>query len=88
MFDKIFGNIGKKIKLIAKIFFCIFIVCIVASIVLLVVGAIDGGNEDLFIVSGCAASSGLVVFFVGSLFIYAFGELVENSTTIADALKK
>ena len=72
-----FENVGEKIKLVAKIsFICLCIASFVVAIYYW-----SGFDESTFIgflilVAGCAVS------YVGSLFLYAFGELVEKTTKI------
>lgn len=76
---KLFENVGKKLQLVAKIYLWVGIV------VSVVVGAtffvdIDEGFFT-FLLIGLVGSG---VSIVSSLFIYAFGQLVENVAAIKE----
>ena len=87
IFCKMFGNIGGKIKTLAKV------VCI-AGMVLSLINAIriwNMGNtlhQDttltglLWLILGCLGS------WIGSFFTYGFGELIERTCSIDDKLNE
>lgn len=81
---QMFANIGGKIKTLTKV---ICIVCIVASIV--------GGFAIMIEGSPVSIGTGFVVMIAGSLlswiasfFSYGFGELIENTTVVAELMAK
>ena len=68
-----FDNVGGKLKIVAK-------VCCWAGIALAVIcGVAYGIVSKSFLLAVLTAVGGAIVFWVGSLEIYALGELVENS---------
>ena len=97
-----FKNVGRKIKILAKIFFWIGIVCSVVMGVGIAFGF--GGNlfmslinssagttipQDLNFSGPVAIIAGAIVLIVGflaawleSLFVYGFGELIDNTSRI------
>ena len=74
-----FNNIGIKIKILASVIFWIgIIVGAIGFIVMLAFGLVE--EEELFI--GLSFAVLLVVGFgswIGSFFLYGFGQLIENS---------
>ena len=74
-----FNNIGKKIKILASVIFWIgIIVGAIGFIVMLAFGLVE--EEELFI--GLSFAVLVVVGFgswIGSFFLYGFGQLIENS---------
>ena len=72
--DGIFSNPGRRIKSWAKALFVIGIVAAVISFIAMV--AMD---DDLFLAGLLTAGISVLAAFIGSLFLYAFGELVESS---------
>jgi uncharacterized integral membrane protein len=91
-----FNNVGHKIKTVAKIFTWIGIIsCVLCGFIII----FSGGNINKMtgVYFGYAASipSGLAIMIMGSigswllnLTLYGFGELVENSTRIAESQNK
>ena len=76
-----YDNIGGKIKGLAKIIFIIEAVgAIITGIALLITGVALSG----LLILVC----GPLVAWVSSWILYAFGELVENSNTINNTVKK
>jgi len=98
-----FSNIGEKIKKLAVIICWIGIICSLVLGVVVVVAPNSirynlNDNGSTIASSGNIAAqviSGVIVFVIGSLsswigsfFLYGFGELVSNSKKIADSLNK
>ncbi len=80
MFDKMFDNIGDKIKMLAKVI-CLagIIISLIAGIALMSNGS--GGFGFLTIVVGALLS------WVGTFVLYGFGKLVENSDIMVQGKK-
>lgn len=78
-FDRLYDNIGGKIKSAAKaIFIFEAITSILAGIILFFIGVFD--TDDEFVLIGpLLAIFGPIVAWVSSWLIYAFGELVEKT---------
>ena len=79
-----FDSIGQKIKELAKTLFTVeVIVAILTGIALMCTG------EDVLVIGGiCTAILGCGVAYISALVFYAFGELVDNSTKVADYVEK
>lgn len=84
-----FSNIGGKIKGLAKV------ICIVGMAIFVVAGIVMIGfgsssyNGDTMTVMGCVVMIvGPLVSWIGSFFAYGFGELIENTTVIAELAAK
>lgn len=97
-----FNNIGGKIKGLAK-FLCWLgiILSVVAGVVLIIAAAtkssytFDSYGEKFVLSSGGSVVAGILVIvfgslfsWIGSFFMYGFGELVENSKKVADRVSK
>ena len=97
-----FNNIGGKIKGLAK-FMCWLgiIISVIAGVILIIAAAssrsytFDGYGERITISSGGSIVAGILVIvfgslfsWIGSFFMYGFGELVENSKKVADRVSK
>ncbi len=90
-----FNNIGHKIKTVAKIFTWVGIIsCVLYGLIIIFSGGKATVNGMSF---GYAASTllGLAIMIIGSvcswlvnLTLYGFGELVENSSRIAESQNK
>lgn len=79
MFDNMFSNIGTTIKRITKNFCLVGMgLSIVCGLIIAVLGMF-GGEMSLFIAGLIGGLVGVVIFWLGSLTLYAYGELVENS---------
>ena len=101
-----FKNVGRKIKVLAKIFFWIGVVCSV----LLGLGIAFGGSlvnnlvfsssstgftQNIPFTGPASIITGVVVIIVGflaawleSLFVYGFGELIDNTSRIRRKLSR
>lgn len=81
-----FKNVGKKIKKLAKVVFIVGI--IVFTIVNLFVSIIIGkiiyapAGFVVLLIFGIAIA-GVILTYISSLFIYGFGELIDNSQKLA-----
>ena len=78
-----FDNIGKKIKMLARIGTWIGIVSSVICFIVFV--SID---DDLFLIGLCVALLGPLLSWISSFVLYGFGQLVENSDIIAENMPK
>lgn len=78
-----FDNIGDKIKSIAKTLFLIEVVLLVVFFIFRFF-EIDGIDEFFALVVGIVLGIGGA--YLGVVFLYGFGELVENSSIVAYAL--
>ena len=88
-----FKNIGKKIKLVAKIVCWLGIFCIILGGVGLMLGGTTLGGTSVGGVAAIAlgilvAVGGSLVSWIGSFMTVGFGQLVENSDKIAAALER
>ena len=82
---RIFENVGAKIKSLAKTFLWIkFIVCLMVVLYCLSVSHTDSFG----MLAGVIFFGGLLVSWVSSLLLYGLGELIENSTRIAEQNKQ
>lgn len=83
--SKMFKNIGGKIKGLAKV------ICIIEIAASIVAGfdMMGSGHNDAMVGMGLAVMiGGSLVSWIGSFFIYGFGELIENTTVIAELAAK
>lgn len=88
--NNLFQNPGKKIKSLSIILFCIN--CILSLFGAFVLGRVSSvshyGNGVIVLITFLLVLiGGLLVAFVLSLFLYGFGELIENSAK-SDATKR
>ena len=72
--DGIFSNPGRRIKGWAQALFVIGIVAAVISFIAMV-----ATDDDLFLTALLTAGISVLAAFISSLFLYAFGELVEST---------
>jgi hypothetical protein len=89
MLDKWYGNIGKKIKMLAKIafvagavFFIIYGICIIfwgATFVKLNLLNSKMAGSNTVVWGICTMVLGPIAAFVATWLLYAFGQLVENT---------
>lgn len=86
-----FKNIGGKIKGLAKVICYVGIaISVIAGIFMIGFGSSSyNGNGDTMIVMGCVVMIvGSLVSWIDSFFAYGFGELIENTTVIAELAAK
>lgn len=82
-----FSNIGGKIKGLATAISVIGIgISVICGIIMIIAGAYNGnvmvGTGFAVLIGGSLAS------WIGSFFAYGFGELIENTTVIAELAAK
>ncbi len=80
-----FKNIGGKIKGLAKV------ICFVGIGISVVAGfgKMGSGHNDAMVGMGLAVMiGGSLVSWIGLFFAYGFGELIENTTVIAELAAK
>ena len=78
-----FDNIGGKIKTLAKVICWISIIASVILAIIIFVSAEDAYNEETNIMLGFVfLIGGILSSWLGSFFIYGFGELIEKATEI------
>ena len=97
-----FNNIGGKIKGLAK-FMCWLgiILSVIAGVVMIIAAAssrsytFDSYGEKITLSTGGSIVAGILIIvfgslasWIGSFFMYGFGELVENSKKVADRVSK
>lgn len=84
-----FKNIGGKIKGLAKVICYVGIaISVIAGIFMIGFGS-SPYNGDTMIVMGCVVMIvGSLVSWIDSFFAYGFGELIENTTVIAELAAK
>lgn len=84
-----FKNIGGKIKGLAKVICYVGIaISVIAGIFMIGFGS-SSYNGDTMIVMGCVVMIvGSLVSWIDSFFAYGFGELIENTTVIAELAAK
>ena len=85
-----FDNIGSKIKGLAKVITWLgIILSVIAGIVQISGGSSYsryGGSNPLFLTGILTIVLGSLAAWISSFLLYGFGELVENSSRIADQL--
>ena len=77
-----FDNIGERIKELALSIFVIEVIAAVVSGIIMIVA----GGDDLIVVGILTMIIGSALAYLSVILIYAFGELVENSTIIANCV--
>jgi len=97
-----FNNIGGKIKGLAK-FLCWLgiILSVIIGVIMIIAAAssrsytFDSYGEKITLSTGGSIVAGILVIvfgslasWIGSFFMYGFGELVENSKKVADRVSK
>ena len=84
-----FKNSGGKIKGLAKVICYVGIaISVIAGIFMIGFGS-SSYNGDTMIVMGCVVMIvGSLVSWIDSFFAYGFGELIENTTVIAELAAK
>ena len=81
--SSVFNNIGKQIKVLASVFLWGgWILSLIACIVLLTLAVISS-QASLALHGAVIFIGGLIASWLNSIFIYAFGSLVDNSEKIA-----
>lgn len=82
-----FSNIGKKIKVLASVICWIGIIASIITAIIFFANALDGWNEEFFIMMGLLTLIvGPLLSWIGSFFTYGFGELVDKTCDIEKKL--
>ena len=84
MFKYLFGNIGKKIKLVAKVCFWIELVASVLLGIILIAVGVEENWAFLVALGFMCFLLAPVVAWLSSLFLYSYGQMVDNSDKIAN----
>lgn len=81
IFELFFGNIARKIKIVALVTTILGIVgSVISGLILIFTGA--------FLIGLITAVVGALSTWIGSFVLYGFGELVENSSILAQSVKQ
>lgn len=84
-----FSNIGGKIKGLATAISVIGIgVSVICGIVMIIAGGAAGNGAAMIGRGFAILIVGSLVSWIGSFFAYGFGELIENTTVIAELAAK
>lgn len=85
-----FNNIGEKIKKLAEIISIIGIsISVLAGFIMIIFGAFADEGAIIGIGSGFVIMIvGSLLSWIGSFFTFGFGELIENTTVIAELMAK
>ena len=81
-----FKNIGKKIKHLAEIYFALGIV--VTVLTALYWWKINEFDLELYFIPALILIVGCIYFWISSLFIYGFGELIDKTCDIERNTRK
>lgn len=88
----LFRNIGKKIKLITKVFFWVGVaISVIAAIVLFVLSLLPQYrpfSAQLAVAGIIWLIGGPIAMWLSCILVYAYGELVDNTSEIKDRLSK
>lgn len=88
MFKNMFTNIGKKIKLTAKIVCWVtMLASFIGGIALLIYSCVEG-EDELIVVGLIVPLVAPFLCWIGSFMMYGFGELIDKATEIAENTKK
>ena len=84
-----FSNIGGKIKGLATAISVIGIgVSVICGIIMIIAGGATGDTGAMIGMGFAILIVGSLLSWVGSFFAYGFGELIENTTVIAELMAK
>lgn len=72
MFERMFENIGARMKSIGKVLFYVVLVATIGVLIIGLIIVITGKN-------GSIELSGAPIYLLASLLTYGLGELIENS---------
>ena len=82
-----FNNVGGKLKAIAKVIFWIFVVIFAISGIVLFANMVRQNGGLAFLSAVLTIGLGVLTAWLSSIGLYAFGELVENTSIIAENTK-
>ena len=77
-----FTNIGKKIKVLAVVIFCIMAGLSVISGLIMIVEGLDYGHEDFIFGGIIIAGLGFLFSWISSFVLYAYGEIADKVSAI------
>lgn len=84
-----FNNIGGKIKGLATAISAIGIgASILCGIVMIIAGGVTSNGGAMIGMGFAVLIVGSILSWISSLFAYGFGELIENTTVIAELMAK
>lgn len=83
-----FKNIGKKVKTVAEVLFWFDVVLCVLLGIVIIVAAVMEEQASAVLTGFLVMILGPVISWLSAIMVYAFGELVDNSTTVAKAIDK
>lgn len=84
-----FSNIGGKIKRLATSSSVIGIgVSVICGIIMIIAGGVTGASGAMIGMGFAILIVGSLLSWVGSFLAYGFGELIENTTVIAELMAK
>lgn len=78
-----YDNIGSKIKTLAQVVFIIMAVISIISGVIIIFS-----DDGAFIIGILTAGIGVLLSWVGTFFLYGFGQLIENTDILVRESKK
>lgn len=88
MLDKLYARVGKTIQLWAWLVFALGAVfSIIVGIIFIILGLVSLSYtvwDDALVAGFCLAVGGPVISWISSLFLYAFGQLVDDVHAIRD----
>lgn len=88
-----YDNIGSKIKTLAQVVFIIMAVISIISGILIIFSHISGiliifSDGGAFIIGILTAGIGVLLSWIGTFFLYGFGQLIENTDILVKESKK
>lgn len=83
-----FSNIGGKIKTLARIICVLGIVISIFGGLILIIQGASYHESSLTVTGVLVLFVGTIGSWIGSFFAYGFGELIENTTVIAELAAK
>lgn len=83
-----YDNIGSKIKTLAKVVFVIMAILSVILGIVVAATAVEDYNEEKAPLGLLIAGIGILLSWVGTFFLYGFGQLIENSDILVREAKK
>ena len=78
-----YDNIGSKIKTLAQVVFIIMAVISIISGVIIIFS-----DDGAFIIGILTAGIGVLLSWIGTFFLYGFGQLIENTDILVRESKK
>lgn len=79
-----FNNPGGKLKSLAKVFFWLNLILFILGGIFLIVMAIENDVPMLILAGVLAIGVGILIAWLSTILLYAFGELVESNTRLAE----